>query len=348
MSGDRDAEGWMTPPSGMLQEALEAPARLEALLAADDDLYAALATRLRRAPPKFAFTIARGSSDHAASYAASLIQSHLGRITASLAPSLWTRARARLEVEGALALAISQSGSGPDVVDTTRMARDRGACTVAIVNEAGSPLAEAAEHVLPCRAGEETGIAATKTMLATLVVIARLVARWAGDDALGTALDRMPEAVRRAQGLAWGPALVAHLAKAPACFVISRGPGLAIAQEIALKLQELAGLPALAFSSAEFQHGPKALLSRQYPVLLLPAAGWVGAEADRLWDEAQEPAQLACIGATPGLEVLEPVHPDLDPILALAAFHPALEALARARGHDPDRPPWLSKVTKTL
>lgn len=337
----------MKPLSGMLQEAYEAPARLEALLATDDASYAALAARLRTAPPKFAFTIARGSSDHAASYAASLIQSHLGRITASLAPSLWTRARARLGVEGALALAISQSGSGPDVVETTAMARDRGACTVAIVNDAGSPLATVAEHVLPCHAGEETGIAATKTMLATLVVVARLVACWAEDGALAAALGRMPDAVRRAQGLVWGPALVAHLAEAPACFVISRGPGLAIAQEIALKLQELAGLPALAFSSAEFQHGPKALLGREHPVLLLPAAGWLGAEADRLSDEAPA-AQLACIGATPGLEAPESLHPDLDPILALAAFHPALEALTRARGFDPDRPPKLAKVTKTL
>jgi glucosamine--fructose-6-phosphate aminotransferase (isomerizing) len=337
----------MTQPSRMLQEALEAPARLEALLAADGDRYAGLARRLRHAPPRFAFTIARGSSDHAASFAASLIASHLGRVTASLAPSLWTRARATLEVEGALALAISQSGSGPDVVETTRMARDRGACTVAIVNETGSPLAEVAEHVLPLRAGQETGIAATKSMLATLLVVARLVAQWADDDALAAAVYRMPEAIGRAQRLRWGPTLVAQLAKAPACFVISRGPGLAIAQEIALKLQELAGLPALAFSSAEFQHGPKALLSRQHPALLLPAAGWVGAEADRLWDEAEEPAQLACIGATPGLEAPDPLHPDLDPILALAAFHPALEELTRARGHDPDRPPRLTKVTRT-
>ena len=145
----------MTAPSRMLQEALEAPARLETLLAADDDLYAALAARFRPAPPKFAFTIARGSSDHAASYAASLIQSHLGRITASLAPSLWTRARANLEVEGALAFAISQSGSGPDVVETTRMARDRGARTVAIVNEQNrrSPPSPSTS----CRAAGEEG-----------------------------------------------------------------------------------------------------------------------------------------------------------------------------------------------
>jgi glucosamine--fructose-6-phosphate aminotransferase (isomerizing) len=339
----------MTECSRMLREALEAPARLKELLAADGELYARLAQRLREVPPKFAFTIARGSSDHAASYAGNLIQNHLGRITASLSPSLWTRARAKLEVEGALALAISQSGSGPDVVETTRMARERGACTVAIVNDTESPLAAVAEHVLPCRSGPETGIAATKTMLATLVVAARLVAQWAEDDALTAGLDRMPEAVGRAQGLTWAQTLVTHFAGAPACFILSRGPGLAIAQEIALKLQELAGLPALAFSSAEFQHGPKALLSRRHPALLLPAAPWVGAEVDRLWEEVgREAAQLACIGVTPGLPVPDPVHPDLDPILALAAFHPALEVLTRARGHDPDRPPKLSKVTRTF
>jgi glucosamine--fructose-6-phosphate aminotransferase (isomerizing) len=332
----------------MLREALAAPARLEALLAADDDLYASLARRLRNQPPRFAFTIARGSSDHVASYAASLIQSHVGLITASLSPSLWTRARADLRVDGALAVAISQSGSGPDVVETTRMARERGALTVAIVNEPDSPLAGAAEHVLPCHAGSETAIAATKTVLATLAVSARLVATWAADDGLRRALGRLPEAVRHAQSLAWADALVRHLAEASACFVISRGPGLAIAQEIALKMQELAGLPALAYSSAEFQHGPKALLSRQHPALLLPVASWVGDDIDRLLGEVDAPSEVACVGRTPGLEAPPPLHPDLDPILLLAAFHPALDSLVRARGYDPDRPPRLAKVTKTL
>ena len=333
----------------MLREALEAPARLEALLAADDDLYASLARRLRNQPPRFAFTIARGSSDHVASYAASLIQSHVGLITASLSPSLWTRARAELRVDGALALAISQSGSGPDVVETMRMARARGALTVAIVNEPGSLLAAAAEHVLTCRAGPETAIAATKTVLATLAASARLVANWAAGDSLKTALGRLPDAVRQAQSLTWAEALVSHLAKASACFVISRGPGLAIAQETALKLQELAGLPALAYSSAEFQHGPKALLSKEHPALLLPVASWVGDDIDRLSGEVPSaPSEVACVGRTPGLEAPQSLHPDLDPILLLAAFHPALDSLVRARGYDPDRPPRLAKVTKTL
>ncbi|MDX1541513.1 MAG: SIS domain-containing protein, partial [Geminicoccaceae bacterium] len=297
----------------------------------------------------FAFTVARGSSDHAASYAAWLIQSRLGLITASLPPSLWTRAGAELRIERALALAISQSGRGPDVVATTGMARERGALTLALVNDQDSPLAAAAEHVLPLRAGSERGVAATKTVLATLALAARLVGRWAPDEAFEAKVARLPEAVGQAQRLAWGAALVAHLESARACFVISRGPGLAIAQEIALKLQEVAGLPAIAFSSAEFQHGPKALLGPGRPALFLPVTGWVGDEADRLREDAGEaPESLAVVGESAGLEAPSPLDPALDPILLLAAAHPAIEAVARARGHDPDDPPRLEKVTRTL
>lgn len=227
------------------------------------------------------------------------------------------------------------------------MARERGALTVAIVNEPGSPLAGAAEYVLPCRAGPETGIAATKTVLATLAAVARLVAAWAGEQSLQTALARLPEEVGHAQRLTWAEALGKGLVEASACFVISRGPGLAIAQEVALKLQELAGLPALAYSSAEFQHGPKALLSAQHPALLLPVEGWVAEEVDALW-RAEGRSEVACIGRTAGLAAPAPLHADLDPILLLAAFHPALDALVRSRGRDPDRPPRLAKVTKTL
>lgn len=330
----------MNPPtSRMLSEALEAPTVLKRLLA--EETGDGLIAKLREAPPPFAVTIARGSSDHAAAYAASLIQRHLGCITASLPPSLWTRARAELQLKGALALAVSQSGEGPDVIETTAMARARGAISVAVVNRPDSPLAAAAEHVLPCHAGPETGIAATKSVLATLAVLARLVARWTEDQALQEALERLPAAVAAAQKLDWAAALVRHLGEASACFIISRGPGLPIAQEIALKLQELADLPAIALSSAEFHHGPKALLSAQHPALVLPLAPWTSGDTDL------PTAEVATLGRTPGLERPAALHPDLDPILMLAAFHPALEALTLARGRDPDRPPRLTKITRT-
>lgn len=333
----------------MLKEALEAPDVLARMLGGDASLHGEVAARIRAACPPFAFTLARGSSDHAASFAGWLIQSRLGLITASLPPSLWTRAGADLRVERALALAVSQSGRGPDVVATTIMARERGALTVAVVNDDASPLAAAAEHVLPLRAGPERGVAATKTVLASLALVARLVARWAAADQFEARVARLPEAVRQAQELDWRHAFVGHLASARACFVISRGPGLAIAQEIALKLQEVAGLPALACSSAEFQHGPKALLGPDHPALFLPLPSWVGEERERLRDQAEDaPGVLITVGSTPGLRSPRALDPDLDPILLLAAAHPAIEALAGARGRDPDRPPRLEKVTRTF
>ena len=325
----------------MVQEAREAPERLATLLAADGELYARLGERLRARPSTFAVTIARGSSDHAASYAAYLLQRYCGCITASLPPSLWTRARADLRLDGALAIAVSQSGQGPDVIETLSMARSRGALTVAVVNDPASPLAEIAELSFCCHAGPEKAVAATKSVIATLAVLVRLVVAWSGNSELAAAFQRLPEAVAKAQKLLWSAALIRHLLEAEACFLISRGPGLAIAQEMALKLQELAGLPAMGFSSAEFQHGPKAMLGPAHPALLLPAEGWMGEEAEALLDH------VLIADTENGLTRPEPLHPDLDPILMLAAFHAAAADLARARGCDPDRPQGLSKVTRT-
>ena len=321
-------------PTTMLAEAGEAPARLRELMATDADVLAALGRRLRERPPPFVVTIARGSSNHAATYAAYLIQQRLGCVTASLPPSLWTRARARLHLDGALALAISQSGQGPDIIETTGMARERGSLTLTIVNDPNSPLAHVAEFTLPCRAGPERAVAATKSVLATLVVIARLVAAWSGDKSLAEALRDLPDAVARAQEVDWSGMLIDLLSDATGAFVVSRGPGQAIAAELALKLQELAGLHATGISSAELQHGPKALLSPSHPALSLPSQHWIGEELDDIVNKR--------------LALPFSLHPDLDPILYLAAAHRAIAALARARGHDPDAPHGLSKVTRTL
>ena len=172
----------------MLEEAREAPARVAALLVAEGDRFEALAARLSAAPPPFALTIARGSSDHAASYAATLLALQAGIVTASLPPSTITRYRAQLRLEGALALAISQSGAGPDLVMTLEAAAAAGALSVAIVNDVAAPLARAAAFVLDQGAGPERSVAATKSFIASLVVAARLIAMWRRDPDLLSAL----------------------------------------------------------------------------------------------------------------------------------------------------------------
>ena len=336
----------------MLAEAREAPARVAALLAADGACYEALAACLRRAPPPFAVTVARGSSDHAATYAATLLAVLAGIATASLPPSTITRYRARLRLDGALALAISQSGASPDIVMTLEAAAAAGALTVAIVNDVGAPLAKAAAHVLDQQAGPERSVAATKSCIASMVAAARLVATWRQDAGLLAALERLPDRLAAAAALDWSAGL-ALLAPAASLYVVGRGLGLAIAAESALKLKETSALHAEALSAAELRHGPRAVLEPGFPVLIYalgdPASADAAALAETLVAAGQR-CLIASAGAGPGVRLPLPprLHPMLDPIVAIQAFYPFAAALAEARGRDPDRPPSLQKVTRTL
>jgi glucosamine--fructose-6-phosphate aminotransferase (isomerizing) len=336
----------------MLAEAREAPARVAAMLAEDAAVYAELARALGDRPPAFAATVARGSSDHAATYLAALLGIAGGLATASISPSLVTRYGAKLALDGALVIGLSQSGAGPDVLATVQAAREAGAATVSIVNAEGSPLAQAVAHPLPQRAGAERSVAATKSFILTLAVAARLVATWRGDAALLDALRRLPERLEAALACDWSPAL-ALLEPAHSLYVVGRGPALGIAQETALKLKETSGIHAEALSAAEVQHGPRAVIGQGFPVLAYGLADPGGEDARAFATEALAAgAKVAVAAPAPGqglhLPLPPPLHPLLDPIVAIQAFYPFAEALARARGHDPDRPQGLRKVTQTL
>jgi len=339
-------------PSLMLEEAREAPARVAALLVADGDRFEALAARLGAAPPPFALTIARGSSDHAASYAATLLALQAGIVTASLPPSTITRYHAQLRLEGALALAISQSGAGPDLVMTLEAAAAAGALSVAIVNDVAAPLARAAAFVLDQGAGPERSVAATKSFIASLVVAARLIAMWRRDPDLLSALERLPERLDAALALDWS-AGVGVLAPAASLYVVGRGLGLGIAAESALKLKETSALHAEALSAAELRHGPRAVIEPGFPLLLYALDDAASADTAALAESLIAAGQTCLIASARGtggirLPLPPPLHPLLDPIVAIQAFYPFAAALAEARGHDPDRPRGLHKVTRTL
>ena len=338
----------------MLEETRSAPQRVAAMLAADAPAYDALAQALRRHDPAFIVTVARGSSDHAALYFANLAGIVTGRITASLPPSLVTRYGAALRFERSLVVSTSQSGGSPDLLRTVEAARAGGALTVAIVNQPDSPLERTAAHFLPQHAGPERSVAATKSVIATMAVAARLLASWAEDRAMLDALAALPDRLEAALACDWSSALPL-LGDASSLYVVGRGPGLGVAEETALKLKETSGVLAEALSAAEIQHGPKAVIGPGFPVLVygLQDAGGRDALAFAT-DLAKAGAQVVVASHDapgPGLVHLPlppPLHPLLDPIVALQAFYPLAEALARARGRDPDRPPGLLKVTRTL
>jgi glucosamine--fructose-6-phosphate aminotransferase (isomerizing) len=337
--------------SRMLDEAREAPEAVARQLREDRERWEAFGTRLRQQPPTSLLTVARGSSDHAAHYAAYLIMARLGRLVTSMPMSLVTLYQSEIRCEGLASFAFSQSGQSPDLVGPTRYFRERGAVTCAFVNDPLSPLAQAAEWLFPLHAGLERSVAATKSFIAQLVAGARLVASWQHDAALAAALEDLPNAMQRAALTDWSSALEI-LREADRLFVIGRGLGLPVAMEAALKFKETCGIQAEAFSGAEIQHGPMALIDEGYPLLvfaprgpaqagLLELAGAMRARGARVL--------LAAPAGTPqaSLPLVESTIPELDPVCAIQSFYPMVEALARARGNDPDSPPHLKKVTRT-
>ena len=335
----------------MFREAAQAPAAVREQLQANAARVARLAARLRHAPPRAVVTCARGSSDHAATFARYLIETRLALLTSSAAPSVSSVYEARPDLSGALVLAISQSGASPDLLAAVSGARAAGAHVVALVNAQDSPLAQLADDLIPLCAGVERSVAATKSYIASLAAIVHLVADWARDAQLAAALQQAPEQLERAWQLDWSAA-VTHLAPANNLYVVGRGLGLAIAQEAALKLKETCGLHAEAVSAAELRHGPMALVRTGFPLLIFSQNDESRTGVAQLASElATQGADVLLAGAlAPGATLLptEGAHPVIEPLLFAQSFYRMANALSLARGGDPDRPPHLHKVTETL
>jgi glucosamine--fructose-6-phosphate aminotransferase (isomerizing) len=335
----------------MREETLEAPAAIARLLACAADEYAALGAQLREQPPVGILTIARGSSDHAAAHTAYLIMARLGRLVTSLPMSLVTLYHADLARPGLLALAFSQSGQSPDLIEPMRYFTAHGATTVALVNDPESPLARASAQVFALHAGEERSVAATKSFIGQLAAGARIVAAWEGEPALDAGLAQLPEALERATRADWSRGVEA-LAGSDRLFILGRGPGLAIAQEAALKLKETCGIQAEAFSGAEVRHGPMAIIEEGFPVIVFAPRGPAQAgliSLAHIFQAQGARVLLAAPAEVPGtiLPLVPAPHPELDTVTAIQSFYPMVEALSRAKGYDPDHPPHLSKVTRT-
>ena len=335
----------------MFLEAGQASSVAAAQLAANARKIEALAQRLRADPPRVVVTCARGSSDHAATFARYLIETKAGVLTSSAGLSVSSVYDASPNLEGALYLAISQSGKSPDLLAAVKAAKAAGAHTVALVNVVDSPLAELADEVIPLHAGPELSVAATKSYIAALVAITQLIAAWTQDETLTKALATLPAALAEAWSLDWSPA-VERLKLARNLYVLGRGVGFGVALEAALKFKETCGLHAEAFSAAEVLHGPMALVKAGFPALVFAqddesrasvddmAAGLRERGADVLLAGPGEDGQ----GALPTLSS----HPVLEPILMIQSFYRMANALSVARGYDPDSPPHLNKVTETV
>ena len=309
-----------------------------------------LAERLRRQPPEIVLTCARGSSDHAATFAKYLIETRARVLTSSQAPSIASVYEARQRSGSSLCIAISQSGRSPDILAAFEAAKRASAFCVALVNAEDSPLARMADCLLPLGAGPELSVAATKSYIAALAAVIQVVGEWTEDGELATALEAAPELLDRAWNADWSP-LTEGLREATNLFVVGRGVGLGIAQEAALKFKETCGIHAEAFSAAEVQHGPQALIGPGFPVLLFRQSDETATSVDQLARGlAARGGRIFIAGVSlPDTVELpcEQAHPAIEPMLQIQSFYRAVNALSVARGFDPDSPPNLRKVTET-
>jgi glucosamine--fructose-6-phosphate aminotransferase (isomerizing) len=337
----------------MYQEAAETAGILRDSAATVQKAAASAAAQLIARRPSLIATSARGSSDHAATYAKYLIETRMRVPTLSQAPSIASLFDATSpHLRDAALLAISQSGRSEDLLRTASGAKAAGAFVIALVNDATSPLATLADILIPLSAGPEIGVAATKSFIATLSALLALVAEWQDAADLRAAFRDLPVTLASAWAKDWSSA-VTPLADAKSLFVLGRGLTFGITQEMALKFKETSGVHAEAFSTAEVTHGPAALIGPGFPVFLIPPQDAAAAGISEQVSEFQSRGALTIVAGNGfGGDIVLPMDENLPaevfPIAAVQSFYKLVNAVAIARGRNPDQPPYLRKVTYTL
>ncbi|MBP2559478.1 glucosamine--fructose-6-phosphate aminotransferase (isomerizing) [Neorhizobium galegae] len=342
----------LTNMTNMRREIDEIPEAAARLLDGSAAELAAAGRALREKDPAFLITIARGSSDHAATFIKYAVELTAGRPVASLGPSLASIYGARLKLDGGAAIAISQSGKSPDIVAMTEAATKAGAVTVALTNTLPSPIASASNYAIDINAGPELAVAATKSFVNSIVAGLALLSEWVGDEALKAAVRDLPGHFEKAVKLDWS-ALANELGDAESLYMLGRGPALAIASEAALKFKETSNMHAEAYSAAEVLHGPVALVERRFPVVTFAARDAAEASAIEIADSLSAKGALAFatsdkVKAARRLPFVATGHPITDALTLILPFYGFVEAWSRAKGFNPDAPVALKKVTETL
>lgn len=323
-------------------EIAEQPEVAARLLGDGAETARAIGARIRAVAPR-GFTIAaRGSSDNAALYAKYLFGARNQALVALAAPSLFTHYARPPRLEGQCVIGISQSGESPDVIAVLEEARRQGSLTLAITNEGSSRLAQAAELVLPLQAGPELSVPASKTYTSSLLALALISQALNPEPDFGSALAQVPDAIaraleREASVQAGVPAFVG-----PRAIVLGRGFNFSTAEEIALKLSETSYVLARAWSVADFEHGPIAIVEAGLPVLVVDGGGPVAADLESVRERVSEKGgHIVSLVDESGLpEALTPI-----PLAVLGQLF--AHQVAIARGMDPDRPRTIHKVTRT-
>lgn len=354
-----DEAGHRRPGAGMAADIAGQPDGYARLLEFGVGPITKVARQIAERRPRFVLFTARGTSDHAALYAAYLTEIRLGVPAGLASPSAITVYGARPDLRDALVVGVSQSGGSPDLVEVVKVARQAGALTLAVTNNPDSALVGAAELHIDVLAGHERAVAATKTYTAELLALLLLVEAVRGEGSLEGGeradLDRLPDLARGVLADPSADQLAARYRFADRLVTTGRGYAYPTARETALKLMETSYLSALAFSGADLLHGPLAMTDPDVPVLAVVGGGPGGAAmAEVLGRLAERRADLLVVGAASQLPptAVRIGTPEVDerfaPLLDILPLQRLALALALARGEDPDAPRGLKKITETL
>ena len=335
----------------VLEEALSIPAIIDQFSNIDDNPYDSIAKLINQKKIKYIVTIARGTSDCAALYSSYIFAKYLGLPTYSMPPSIITLEQSKFDFSEALVLVISQSGKSADLVECERKSRLMGAHTVIITNNVTSPIIKEANYFLNMFANEEKSVAATKTFTQTLLVLIKLVFVCLGKKNINDDIKKLSEIIVKDSSNQWLTDIIDKNVNTG--FIIGRGVGFALSNEISLKFKELCQEMIEPFSSAEVMHGPKSLIENSFKLFLLGMNDKSGLTVNQDVSELKKYTNLIYEMSTnqnvkskyfyPSNKILE-----LDSIILMSKFYPWIIRYTIAKGLNPDEPRYLTKVTQTF
>ena len=335
----------------VLEEALSIPKIIDQFSNIDDNPYDSIAQLINQKKIKYVVTIARGTSDCAALYSSYIFAKHLGLPTYSMPPSIITLEQSKFDFSEALVIVISQSGKSTDLVECERKSRLMGAKTVIITNNEDSPIINEANYFLNMFAGEEKSVAATKTFTQTLLVLIKLVFICLGKKNINDDIKKLSEIIVKDSSNQWPTDIIDKNVNTG--FIIGRGVGFALSNEISLKFKELCQEMIEPFSSAEVMHGPKSLIENSFKLFLLGMNDKSGLTVNKDVNELKNYTNLVYEMSSnenvksdffyPSNKILE-----LDSVILMSKFYPWIIRYTLKKGLNPDEPRYLTKVTQTF
>ena len=335
----------------VLSEALSIPKKINHFILNDKNNYQDISNLILEKKIDYVVTIARGTSDCAALYSSYIFAKNLGLPTYSMPPSIITLEKSKFDFSRALVFIISQSGKSEDLIECHKMVQKMNAKTIIICNNSNSPLLKTANYFFDINAGEEKSVAATKTFVLSLIIIIKLVFITMGKKNINMHTEKLSDQLMLDDKNNWDPNILDK--NITNGYIISRGVGYAISNEISLKFKELCQEMIEPFSSAEVMHGPKSLIQNSFKVITVSLRDNSGnivkkdsEEITKLTDMHYEISYKNKNKNTLFYNSYEFI--EFDPIIILAKFYPWIIRYSLIKGLDPDKPRYLTKVTKTF